>query len=174
MKKTRVDYKKSDFYSYYSVFHGKKELTRGQYGIIIEKLNLKIVDYVLEGNTFKFPFRLGTLRIVRNKPKYVFNEDGTIDNIKSKISINWKDTNALWEKYPKLRRKQYIYYENEDTDGYIFKIVWSVFGIGKKSRNIRYYKFKPVRFFQRTLKKYIIENNKIDYEDRKLHTVRSD
>lgn len=173
MEKNKVHYKKTSFYTYYSFFYGKKNLTRGEYGRIIEKLNLKIIDFILKGNSFRLPYGLGSIRIVRNKPVLIFNEDGTIDNIKSKISINWKETNELWRKYPKLRRKQYIYYENEETDGYIFKIVWSVFNMHKNHRNIRYYKFKPVRSFQRKLKSYILKNNKIDYEDRKLYNNRT-
>jgi nucleoid DNA-binding protein len=165
----RVDYKKKSFYKFYSENY-KKKVDQHTYNKILTDCNLMIGEKLLEGFAVRLPFGLGTFSVRRTQPKIVFDEEGKIDFTKSRISTDWGATNKLWKEKPELAHKKYIFHENIETEGYIFKIIWSPFR--GNAKNIRAYKFVPSKMLKQRLKEYILTNNKIDYDDFRLHKPR--
>ena len=121
---------------------------------------------MFKGVVITLPHKLGILYVSRYKPKYRFNEDGSLDLSKSRKLINWKETNQLWLEQPELKKKKYLVYDNEHSDGYKVKIMWQ-----SVTRKIAYkiFNFVPARQFIRDLASYIKINKKVDYNDNKLY-----
>ena len=106
---------------------------------IFSALMEAIMEYVLEGYFFKFPYNLGILRI--KKRKLTLN--------KKMLRVNFAET----RKHGKT-----IYHLNEHSNGYYYKFYWNQGFIS----GIRKYTFTPVRKYKRALAKMILEEQK-DY-----------
>lgn len=84
-----------------------------------------IVGKILEGRVMRIPGRLGIMYVMGRKPnmRVVQNEDGT-SSIKG-LSINWPATNKYWAENPEAEsEKKYIYFFNEHTNGYRYRLKW--------------------------------------------------
>lgn len=106
--------------------------------------------------------RLGILQIRKKKSKIRLGNTGEISFRGSGMSVDWKATKRLWEHDPRAKEKKTrIWFDNKHTQGYKMRAFWD-----KRRSNVKnksYYKFQPVRHFNRTLSKVIKSNYKIDY-----------
>lgn len=74
---------------------------------------------LLKGFRIKLPEALGFLQVVGNKQVI------KIENGISKRKIDWYKTNLLWKKNEKAKQeKKFVYYSNEHSKGYIYKLRW--------------------------------------------------
>jgi len=110
--------------------------------IILDYIS-EMVNYMLyEAGTFKMPYRLGNLRVIKQLSSIGRNNRKSVD-------FN------LTKKYGKT-----IYHYNEHSDGYKFMFKWD-----KKKAVVKhktFYRFIPSRHNKRHLA-YIIKNNKADF-----------
>ena len=91
---------------------------------------------------------LGTIKVVKFKPKFKFDEDGKL--IKGKLYPNWKATKELWAKNSKAKEeKKLIYHVNDHSEGYQYKWVYDTYR--NKSINKSAYNFIPVRTNKRRI-----------------------
>lgn len=101
-----------------------------------------IVDYILEKNgTFKLPYGLGELRVVKRQNK----------RKKNSYSVDWE----LTQKHGK-----YIYHLNEHTSGCRYSFYWSKCNNSFKNKYL--YRLVLTRQIKRRLAK-MIKSGKYDY-----------
>jgi len=128
-----------------------KDYPKRRFLDIAYDFNKYMANSLLEGEEIVLPSRLGSLFIAGRKIKPRL-EDGKIKG----LAPNWKATKELWERDPKAKEeKKLIYYFNEHSDGYRYRIIWS----RRKSwfRNKFVYEFKLSRTNARLLSKMIQE-----------------
>jgi len=145
----------------YTVFKRRHELEINyeRYNRIIRAVNEKIVDRIIDGDKIKLPHRLGTIYIIRYKQKLILDEEGNVKNKNRRRLVNYKETFNLWLEHPELEHKQYVYYENEHTNGDKFRIIWK----RGRRKNINFYIFSPARTFKRKLAEYIFNHPDKEY-----------
>jgi hypothetical protein len=167
MKKTELitDFSISYFFKSFKSKTKSKlsyELTAKQYGDIIRLAHELISKGIIEDRfIFQAPYINCKFRIKKYKQKVKFDENGKI--VKSNLPVNWKATNEYWEKNPKAKEnKIVIYHLNDHSDGYRYRFYKSP--MRKVIKNLIYYNFKPCRFNDRALGKFILNPyNKIEY-----------
>lgn len=101
-----VSYTEKDFYNYY--------IDNTPDGIDYKRFKALLVDYykllaeqLLGGvNDLKLPHNLGTLRIVKYKPKY---------STCKKLAVDFKSTKELGKR---------VYHLNQHSDGFSYKLLW--------------------------------------------------
>ena len=98
-----------------------------------------IIEYVLDGYFFKFPYNLGILRI--KKRKLTLN--------KKMLRVDFAETK---------KQGKTIYHLNEHSNGYYYKFYWDQGVIS----GIRKYTFTPIRKYKRQLARKIFDDKK-DY-----------
>ena len=162
MSKTSNDIILKDIYNFYKA-NFVNNINYGKFAKIIDLFNKEVVQLLYKGLTIKLPYRLGVFEVLRSKPNYDFNEDGSIKIINHAKNIDWKATNKLWEDNPKLKKKKWLVYDNFHSDGYKVKVAWNA---SSKRFIFRTFNFKPSRMLVRGLATYIKTNNKIDYNDK--------
>lgn len=154
----KSDYGTFDYFRHYKRSHPESELTESQYRKILREVNTRIKDKI--GNLpydFKMPKRVGTIKVRKYYPEFRVDEDGTITN---KLSIDFKATLDWWSKDREARdNKLKLYFENEHSDGFIFKIRYDKKTARFKNKSV--YMFRPNRALKNILSKNII-NKKID------------
>lgn len=82
------------------------------------------------------------------------------------MQVDWPNTWEYWKKNPvAAENKKLIYYINDHSDNFRFKIRWDKYGI--KSSKIFTYSFKPSRLLSRKLAAHLLdpETNK-NYSER--------
>ena len=135
----------------------KVKITRQFYSEIINEFLKFIVQWILEGNEFKIPYRLGVIKIVGIQQKITFDKDGNIQG----AAPNWRLTKELWDSNPQAKaEKKLVYNFNEHSNGIRYKIKW-----GKKYIGLQYkifYSFIPARTFKRSVWKNIMNGK--EYE----------
>lgn len=104
------------------------------YYYIINCITSAIIEDIFSGKSFNFPYKLGSIRVLKYKTK--------------KVYIDWVNT----KKYGK-----YIYHKNFHSDGYQYKVFWDK-SESKLFRNKFMYGFKLLRVHSRKLAKGIKEN----------------
>ncbi len=135
-----------DIYKYYLSSLGDNELYKVDFKVfksIIVTYYLQVLNDVLyKGVEYKFPYRLGRLRIVKRK----------IDiNRLNRFGINWVES---------VKHNKQIYHLNNHSRGFVYRFYWS-----KENTvvpNLYYYKFVPSRMLKRQLAQ-IIKNKQYDY-----------
>lgn len=119
------------------------QVDKKTYSKIIKLFNKLLVEKMLnESETIKLPYRLGYLRIKKNKINYSTN----------KMSIDWKTTFETGCK---------VVHTNEHRNGYRYRFYWSK--KGSAINNISFYSFTPVRTAKRNLAKILKYKPEIDY-----------
>ena len=142
---TSKHYNSIDFYKAYiaSIEQGTVyDIDFKTYRSIIFDYFKFIRDAIFDGNEFKLPCRLGTIQIVKHKPKQYD---------KQSLRYDWKAMKELGKP---------VYYFNEHSGGYKFRYLW-----GKKDMlvtNKAKYMFIASRANKRQLAQ-IIKNNLHDY-----------
>ena len=118
------------------------------YKDIVCLYNKKLYNNLLDGHKVKFPYKLGSLQVIKKKMN--FN-----NQLKYRMGIDWANT----VKYGKV-----IHHINEHTDGYKFLFFWDI----KSKPTVKTankYRLKPTRTLKRELAKLIIKSKK-DYFER--------
>jgi len=108
-----------------------------------------LMNKVIEGEEITLPARMGTMFIQGTKKKLAFNKKGI-----PMLPPNWAATKKLWDSNPEAKQtKKIVYCLNEETDGIVYKVVWS------KNRvpieNKLYYNFILTRNNKRNIHKSI-------------------
>lgn len=125
------------------VLYSPYYISKQEYKDIIADFIRIMIDYMLyEAGTFKMPYRLGNLRIVKLLSSRGRNK---------RLSVDFHLTN----KYGKT-----IYHLNEHSDGYKFMFKWDKRKAVIKHKS--FYRFIPTRNNKRTLA-YIIKNKIADF-----------
>jgi hypothetical protein len=164
--KINSTFKGDAFYKEY-----KKEVTipvsKTDYSAIRDLLYKEMIVSLYNEGEFKFPFKFGTLKILKKKRRITYNSDGTINKIGYKI--DWKQTKDYWGiKYPGLsqeelkliKNKTKIYCESE------WRLYMSYIKNTAHYVNKHYTWFKPSRNLARGLKSFIDSHPKIDYKEK--------
>lgn len=141
-----------DAYKFYKGKNCKPTVTKEEYSKICQLFNKKISDKIIsESYEFKIPFGLGYLRIKGNKSK-IRIKDGRIDP--NRMPINWPETKKIWaelynwpnissEEFTAIKHKKYVFFTNEETDGYIYRWYWDKRTSNFKNQSV--YNFRPVK-----------------------------
>lgn len=147
-----------NFYRHFKQKYPNSRINEVLYRKILREVNSKLRDKIGTGPyDLKLPRLFGVIKVRKYYPEFSILPDGTCKN---KMAINFKDTLRLWEEYPETReRRQKIYYENEHSDGFMFKIKYDK--IVAKYKNKSVYMFRPNRELKDLLGSNII-NKTID------------
>ncbi len=142
--KIKTDFTIKDSYKIYKETVLKElQVDKKTYNKIIKLANKVLIDkLLLESETVKLPFSLGSLRIKKNKINYSNN----------RMSIDWKTTFEVGKK---------VVHMNEHRNGYRYRFYWNK--KGARINNITYYSFTPCRNAKRTLAKLLKYKPEIDY-----------
>lgn len=109
---------------------------------ILEQINTNILDSILNASeSFKMPCRLGSVCVVKYKPKTYTDKS---------LSVDYKLSNELGKK---------IYHLNEHSDGYKYRLYWDK--QKKQIPDLYKYRLNFVRQNKRKLAQLIF--NKHDY-----------
>lgn len=140
-----------DAYKAFKLKYPETDLVRKQYVDICHLINKKISNKIItESLSFKIPFRLGTISIIKTKLKIKI-KDGKLQT--NKLKVDYGATWKYWnEQYPGLTRKEIknipnkivIYHTNDHSNGYIMRWKWSK--RGAKFLNAYGYLFKPTKY----------------------------
>jgi len=158
--KNKSDYGMPDYYKFYTEVLGGKELSKKLFNQIITDYNCGVTELIIEENlTFYIPYLGFEILIKKDKRKPKIVNGKLINN----VPIDWKATNALWDKDKEAREKKLLVrYNNSHTSGYVFRIYCKKFKGNIKNKNL--FKFKPNRKFQRDLSKRIKDPNKDNFD----------
>ena len=167
MKKKQKSKIKSDYLlpqlykEYKQIYTNTSILTDVEFRKVIKSFNKKFVQRLYEGTYFRLPYKLGDFYIRKYKPKVKIDSNGQIV-MNDRKSIDYKATNELWKKHPKLAHKQRVYYDNFHTDGYKFKFNWKRYHLGEL---FKIYNFHAAKYTRLNLAKYLRINPNQDYYD---------
>ena len=149
--------------SYYKV---NQKLFKAILTLFFKELVRRIIE---ESLVFRLPYRLGIIGIKKRPNRdIVYDENGKLDYKKSKLKIDFGETNKMWKEYPELKaQKKVVYHENDHSGNTNVKIEWNRFRTDKSRivRNIKGYLFCPSREFKRNLAKHIKSNPNTEYYD---------
>lgn len=153
--KVICDYGMGDYYKFYLATY-KEEVDRNTYGNVITDFNEQLKELIiLENLSYTMPginFQL-VLKKEKRKPKI---KNGKLLN---NIPVDWKSTNALWERDAEAKEKKLLVrYNNSHTSGYVFRVYFKKFGAKIKNRSV--YKFQVNREFKRQISRYINDPDK--------------
>ena len=128
---------------------------RPTYFKMCSDFNLMLKNLVLKGNSVQIPGNLGYLYIKGSEP--------------TGRTIDYPTTFKLWDECPECKeRVQKVYYNDDESDGTIYRIVWSTKKIYSKFKEA--YVFKPARHFKRAIAEEI--RNGREYVDANFNVTR--
>lgn len=147
--KVICDFGMGDYHKYYVSQYG--EIDRNTYSNVITDFNLALRDLIiLENLEYTFPGVNFQLVLKKDKRKPTIKNGKLINN----IPIDWKSTNALWERDKEAKEKKLLVrYNNSHSSHYVYRIYFKKFGAKIKYRSV--YKFQVNRDFKRLIKDYI-------------------
>lgn len=158
--KHNTDYGLKDFFKLYREI-SKSPVVYSKYSKVINDFNKEISRMIVEDSyEFRFPYRIGYLRIRKFKTKLKLDDDG---NLKIKhLRPDWKATNELWNNNEEAKlNKKIVYHTNKHSNGYYFK--WFLDKSTTNVKNMYVYMFYPCRNNQRFLSKTIQTEENVDY-----------
>tara|TARA_R110000851_G_scaffold285370_1_gene439057 strand:+ start:220 stop:654 length:435 start_codon:yes stop_codon:yes gene_type:complete len=130
-----------DFYLHYKWRHEPKSRhyqSKKMFTDVMTRFMELLSDHIMEGNTYKLPHRMGSIRVRKFKPT-------------KKKAINW----LLTKKFGK-----HIYHTNKHSGGMTGEWYWDK--RGARLKNQTYYKMKATRENNRALSRKIKQENKIN------------
>lgn len=162
--KHKKDVSTKNFYKYYTKHTPKNSvynLTPRLYGTILKEINAEIMKLIITTNfEYQIVPKLGTLSIKKFKTKLVLDEEGNL--VKTRLSIDFGKTNALWKADPIAKEnRKVVYHINRHTDGYRYKFYWN-----KKYSTVKnksFYTFKAARDNNRMIATAINTIPNLDY-----------
>ena len=155
-----VDYNLKEVYSFYKS-NVDDNVNYTVFSEVIKSFNKNLIDELYDGTYIQLPYRIGDIYIKKYKPNYKFDEAGNLTNQGQNQMIDYKATNELWAKHPELAHKQRVFYTNDHSDGFKFKIKWKQ----GRLKNIYIYNFVPAKGLRRSLASHIRNNPNKDYYD---------
>lgn len=165
--KNNADYSLKDLYKEYKS-KVEKPLPYKVYSEVLKEYNERIIKAVIyESLEFKFPYKLGFLRI-KKKKKIPYMKDGKL--IKRHISPDWKRTLTSWRnKWPELTDeeiknipdKKVLLHHNDHSNGYSCTFFWDK--IISNAKNQTSYVFKATRTAKETLASFIKSSRVLEY-----------
>jgi len=135
-----------DVYKFYIESIGDNELYKVDFKTfkkIITTYYLRMLDDVLyKGVEYKFPYRLGKIRVIKRKVD--------VNNL-NRFGIDWTES---------VKYNKQIYHLNNHTNGFVYRFKW----IKENTNvpNLYFYKFVPSRMIKRKLAQ-VIKNKLCDY-----------
>lgn len=140
----KKSYTISDFYSQYTKDRGDK-IDYKMYRAVLTDYYTIILNELLNGaEELKMPFRLGTVKIIKYKPKTYTGKS---------LSVDFKASKELGYT---------VYHLNEHSNGYKYRLFWHKECANNK--NIYKYTLNLVRAAKRKLAQ-LIKNNITDYPE---------
>ena len=94
-------------YDIYNNYDKKDQIPYSTFRNIVDKLNDSILSVLQNGQNYKLPCSLGTVQIVKYKPK---------EYNKHSLSIDFNESKKLYKR---------IYHLNEHSNGYKYRLYWS-------------------------------------------------
>ena len=94
-------------YDIYNNYDKKDQIPYSTFRNIVDKLNYSILFVLQNGQNYKLPCSLGTVQIVKYKPK---------EYNKHSLSIDFNESKKLDKR---------IYHLNEHSNGYKYRLYWS-------------------------------------------------
>lgn len=148
--KVICDYGMGDYYKYYTSLYG--DIDRDVFSNIITDFNLALRDLIiLENVEYTMPGINFQLVLKKDKRRPTIKNGKLVNN----IPIDWKATNALWDRDLEAKEKKLrVRYNNSHTSHHVFRIYFKKFGAKIKFRSV--YKFQVNREFKRLINEYII------------------
>lgn len=154
----KSDYGMMDYFWDYRKRYKNYNISRELYPKILRSINEKIFkEIVNKPYDFRIPKRLGYIKIRKYYPEF-----SVVGNkvVKNKMMIDFPATFRLWESDPDAYEKKILlYYENDHSDGFVFKIKYDKRHSFYKNRSV--YMFAPTRKMKNLLGKNI-KNKTID------------
>lgn len=114
------------------------------YRSVTNKYLQYLISELEDNGQVVLPIDLGKIAFEGKKITIKLDENG---NIKGILPIDWYYTRLMWEEYPEKRKKEYVYYDNDHTNGVRYKFKWL-----KKGNKVMYkhfYTFIPARGLKR-------------------------
>lgn len=121
-------------------------------GAVVSRVNRIIAKAISDGETVKFPYRMGRLELQKQK-RGVRIVDGKLHIT---YPVNWNKTMKLWYEHPEEREKKTLI---RSEIPYFFKVFYNKYDANFNNR--KYYGFTLNRFIKRALRDNI-NNSKID------------
>lgn len=119
---------------------------------IIRGVNLLLAEELANGNTVKFPAKMGKLELRKQK----VGADFVDGKLKITYPPNWAATWKLWREDPEAKKNKVILrHENP----YVYRIFYDKWNATYENK--RFYRFVPNTFVQRKLSKNI-KQGKVD------------
>jgi hypothetical protein len=163
-KKINTDYGMTDYYNYYKKNYESK-VSNVKFNKIVSEFNKEIVNLIIEEGLEYRPIMLQFVFCIRKVKKIPRIKDGKLINT---TPIDWKSTKELWSNDSDAKEKKILLrYLNNHTFKYVFRI--KGIKVGFNYSNKKYYKFKPVRSFQRLLAKRILDDSLENFDAYKLY-----
>jgi len=154
-----ADYKLADMYKVYAET-SKNPVDYKLYKKLCLAINEQVATKIVtEPFMFIIPYRMGNISVRKYKIKY---KERTLPNgqVLPNFPVDWKETKKLWEEEPELKGKKVVYYLNEHSNGYRFKIVWNP--ITSKIKHKDLLAFAPLRKMSRRLAQTVINDASFD------------
>ena len=135
-----------------------KFLDYSKYNDVLNDILDNMMDLMIyDGMLIDIPY-LGTLGVVGSRKKPRLDKNGKLIVYNK---INKYATFNLWKKEPELKGKKYIYYMNEQTNGFTYRTHWFK---SASLRNHKFYKLKTSKYFKKCLHEWILSpNREFDY-----------
>lgn len=153
--KIKVDYGMKDYYKYYLKNNKETTINSLKFNKIISEFNKKIVESIINESLEYNPITIQVSFCIRKHKRIVKIVNNKLLN---KNPIDWKTTNELWNTDEEAKNKKLlIRYDNNHSSKYIFRI--KMLKTGYSYINKKYYKFKPCRFFTRSLAARILNKD---------------
>lgn len=117
------------------------------------------------GNKIYLNKKLGNLYLEKQKREIKYNPE--TDTIENNLPVNIPETLKLWREYPELRKKKFVRFTNDHSNGYTFRLKFEVSKANFKNKQV--YDFKFSETIKKKLSSNIIEKkvdaflNKFDY-----------
>lgn len=155
--KVKSDYGVKDYFSFYRKNYTNL-VNNSVYRKVLRSMNKKLAYKIATiPYDLKIPRAMGIMKVRKYYPEFRILPDGTYKN---KMAINFKETLNLWEEDGEAKElKIKIYYENEHSDGFIFRIHYDKWQA--KYSNKSCYCFRPNRGMKSLLGNNI-KNKNID------------
>jgi hypothetical protein len=169
VKKKNLNYTSVEIYKFYKDRY-TTTISKSLFTDILRDFYDRVIHMLIyEGKEFSLPYKLGNVRIRKNKIKMKLDKEGNLD--KRRLAPDWGATRKLWKKmYPDklwsdiitIENKPMVYHENKHTDRYQHKWHWD-----KKTclvKNNSAYSLNIARGNDRKLAKALKEEGyKLDY-----------
>lgn len=138
---------------------------------VIKKLNTRLKEMILDGLLIYLPSGLGSLFIEERTVKLLKlkHKDGT-SYFAPSSRIDWNTTKKMWYEDKEMRDSGHVVWCNIKGDK-DYRIKYSREGLNSITKNIIYYKFRPMRSFKRELKD--IEKSKVIFKYDKVYKYKT-